>query len=136
MQTTKMHSLEELEDARDAGKVIEEAYYSEGMLTPKGYAVNPIWNKRFTKSLDRYRIVDYPQGKNMKKINEITVRKYITGEVIDTLCNVYKIDRYYAMKYVGSTHEFMDNVMDRIDEAMTREVEEFISSSDILKHQK
>ncbi len=129
MQVTKVHTLQELQDARDAGKVIEEAYYGEGMLTPKGYAVNPTWNKRFTKSLDRYRIVE-------EVPSEIFIREYATDEIVDMLFNVYKIDKSVAISYIKDTNEFMDNVMDRIDEAIIREVEELVSATNILQHQK
>ena len=48
----------ELCEARDTGKTIIEAYYRANELTPAGFAVNPNWNKRFTKSLDRYKILE------------------------------------------------------------------------------
>ncbi len=70
------------------------------------------------------------------KTPEETARDYATAEVIDMLFNVYKVDKRVGIHYAMNTNEFMDNVMDRIDEAMVREVEEFVSSSDILKYQK
>ena len=133
MQTTEMHSLEELQDARDAGKVIEEAYYSEGMLTPKGYAVNPTWNKRFTKSLDRYRIVEEVKPVSQKAVLETMMRE----EVINDLVNVYAIPEDIATSYVDKdTSHLLEKIVERIWDAQVLELENWVESTDIRLHQK
>jgi len=66
---------------------------------------------------------------------ELVARNYATGEVIDTLVNTYKIPKNVATNYVLKSSEFMDNVMDAIEDAMVQELEEFVASTDILSHQ-
>ncbi len=65
---------------------------------------------------------------------EIALRRLVIEETLDSMSNVYKIPRIICKHYM--TLEFMDNVMDQVDEAIVREIEEFVASTDILKHQK
>ena len=76
---------------------------------------------------DLIKLVDTP--------TEIAIRELITEDAIDTIHNTYKIPRSIASRYFKETPEVMDNTMDRVYETILTEVEDWITSTDILSHQ-
>ena len=69
------------------------------------------------------------------KPSEVVLRELITEEAIDTIAGTYKIPRNVASRYFKEIPEVMDNMMERIDETIMIEVEDWIMSTDIIKHQ-
>ena len=66
---------------------------------------------------------------------EVAIRELITEDAIDTIHTVYKVPRDVASRYFRETPEVMDNAMDRVYETVMTEIEDWISSTDILKYQ-
>ena len=60
---------------------------------------------------------------------------HVIYEVRDTLVNTYKIPADIAIEYMKESPEFLENATLRMDEALNRELEEWIPSTDILTHQ-
>jgi len=88
---------------------------------------NEEWSDEAYILADLIKLVDQPP--------EEAIRELLTADLIDTVINVYKIPPIVAKGYVTETPEFMDNVMDRIYETIMFETENWIGSTDILKHQ-
>ncbi len=70
-----------------------------------------------------------------KEPTEIVARGLVITEAVDILCNIYNIPRNTAMVYIATNEELVDNITDRMDEAMLMEIEDWIPSTDILTYQ-
>ena len=69
------------------------------------------------------------------KPSEVVLRELITEEAIDLIHTAYKIPRNVASRYFKETPEVADNMMDQVYGAIMIEVEDWIMSTDIIKHQ-
>ena len=64
------------------------------------------------------------------------LEQYVIYEILNVLEIIYNIPRDKAIKYLRDNRGFIDNTIDRMDETLNREVEEWIPSTDIISHQR
>ena len=63
------------------------------------------------------------------------LEQYVVQQILDSLEIVYDIPRNISMQYLRDNTEFLYNTIDRMDEALDREIEEWVPSTDIISHQ-
>ena len=71
--------------------------------------------------------------KMVNKPSEVAFRELVIAEVVDSMSDSYRVPRIICKGYL--TDEVIDNILDRMDEAMVREIEEFVASTDILQYE-
>ena len=64
------------------------------------------------------------------------LEQYVIHQILDSLEIVYHIPRNVGIQYLRDNTEFLYNTIDRMDEALNREIEEWVPSTDIISHQR